>query len=122
MVAQTGVDAVGEALITGVAGESAWRSFPDELRRVLIQNRPAILAELEGQWWLQADAAALAGASVGKRVCHRFDRLVELGRRVGCRHQQDRLPNRGVLVGGGHIIDPAAPEVIAYVEEVLEGR
>lgn len=57
---QAGVDAVGEALITEVAGESAWRSFPDEWRRVVIDNGPAILAELEGEWWLEADAAELA--------------------------------------------------------------
>jgi pimeloyl-ACP methyl ester carboxylesterase len=30
------------------------------------------------------------------------------------------LPNaRKALVGGGHLIDPAAPEVLAFVEEVL---
>ena len=27
---------------------------------------------------------------------------------------------RTALVGGGHLIDPAAPEVLAFVEEVLE--
>jgi esterase len=58
--AQAGVHAVGKALITEVAGESAWRSFPDELRRVVTDNGPAILAELEGEWWLEADAAELA--------------------------------------------------------------
>jgi len=25
------------------------------------------------------------------------------------------------VVGGGHIIDPAAPEVSAFVEDVLDG-
>ena len=30
------------------------------------------------------------------------------------------LPNaRTALVDGGHLIDPAAPEVLAFVEEVL---
>lgn len=37
-----------------------YRSFPDDVRRMLTQNGPAILAELAGEWWLQADAAALA--------------------------------------------------------------
>jgi hypothetical protein len=33
------------------------------------------------------------------------------------------LPNaRTVLVGGGHLIDPAAPGVIAFIEEVLAGK
>ena len=36
----------------------------------------------------------------------------------------DALPNaRTALVGGGHLIDPAAPAVLlAFVEEVLERR
>jgi pimeloyl-ACP methyl ester carboxylesterase len=35
----------------------------------------------------------------------------------------DALPNaRATLVAGGHLIDPAAPEVLAFVEQVLERR
>ena len=33
----------------------------------------------------------------------------------------DVLPNaRTALVAGDHLIDPAAPEVLAFVQEVLE--
>ena len=33
------------------------------------------------------------------------------------------LPNaRTALVSGGHLINPAAPEVIAFIDEVLESR
>lgn len=35
--------------------------------------------------------------------------------------ESDALPNARIsLVGGGHLIDPAAPEVLAFIEEVLE--
>jgi hypothetical protein len=35
----------------------------------------------------------------------------------------DALPDsRTALVAGGHLIDPAAPEVLAFVEEQLERR
>jgi len=35
----------------------------------------------------------------------------------------DALPNaRTALVGGGHLIDPAAPDVVAFIQEVLEGH
>lgn len=35
----------------------------------------------------------------------------------------DVLPNaRAAIVGGGHLIDPAAPEVLGFIEEVLESR
>jgi hypothetical protein len=33
------------------------------------------------------------------------------------------VPNaRMVRVGGGHLVDPAGPEVLAFIEEVLETR
>ena len=33
----------------------------------------------------------------------------------------DALPNaRTALVGGGHLIDPAAPDVVAFIQEALE--
>ena len=44
----------------GGAGTDAWRSPPDEIRQMLTSNGGAILAEIAGEWWLQADAAALA--------------------------------------------------------------
>ena len=35
----------------------------------------------------------------------------------------DALPNaRATLVAGGHLIAPAAPEILGFVEEVLERR
>jgi hypothetical protein len=43
---RAGVDAVGEALIEEILGEGVWPQVPDELRRVLTENGPAILAEL----------------------------------------------------------------------------
>jgi pimeloyl-ACP methyl ester carboxylesterase len=46
VAAENGVDAVYEALIGEILGEGAWASFPDQVRRVLTQNGPALLAEL----------------------------------------------------------------------------
>jgi hypothetical protein len=35
----------------------------------------------------------------------------------------DALPNaRLALIGGGHLIDPAAPEVLTFIEEALQSR
>ncbi len=56
-----GDDAVPEALISEVAGSDAWSAFPDDLRRAIAGNGPAILAELAGEWWLDADAARALG-------------------------------------------------------------
>jgi esterase len=119
VASQAGVEAVGEALITAVAGEEVWRSFPDEWRRVVTENGPAILAELGGEWWLEADTAALATIEQPVLLVAAADSPPEFHEPIDALARA--LPNgRTVLVGGGHIIDPAAPEVLAFIGEVLE--
>jgi esterase len=116
-----GVDAVAEALICEVAGKDSWRSFPDEIRRMLTGNGAAILAELEGEWWLQADAAALATIQQPALLVAAADSPQEFHEPIEA--LAHALPNaRTALVGGGHFIDPAGPEVIAFIEEVLESQ
>ena len=121
VAARDGVDAVAEALIGEVAGKDAWRSFPNAVRRTLAGNGPALLAELAGEWWLEADAAALATIEQPALLVMAADSPPEF-------HQApealaEALPNaRLSRVGGGHLIDPASPEVIAFIEEVLASR
>jgi esterase len=117
VAAQAGVDAVAEALISEVIGEDAWRSFPDELRRMFTHNGPAILAEVEGGE-LQTDAAALATIDRPVLLVAATDSPTEF--REVSEAMADALPNaRTALVGGGHLINPAAPDVLAFIEEVL---
>jgi esterase len=121
VAAQGGVDAVAEALIGEVLGESAWRSFPVELRRMFTQNGPAILAELQGEWWLPGDAAALATIDQPALLVAATDSRPEL--RAPIEALAGALPNARIArVSGGHLIDPAAPEVLAFIEDVLESR
>lgn len=119
VAARKGTDAVGEALITAVAGEGAWRSFPDQWQRVVTQNGPAILAELAGEWWLAADAGALATITQPTLLVAAAESPPEFHESIDV--FAGGLPDvRTELVGGDHIIDPAAPEVIAFVEEALD--
>jgi len=121
VAAQDGVDAVAEALVTEVAGEHAWRSFPDEVRRMLADNGPAILAEIAGEWWLQADAADLATIEQPALLVMAADSPPEFHEAPEA--LADAFPNARISrVGGGHLIDPAGPEVLAFIEEVLRGR
>jgi esterase len=120
VAARDGVRALGQALITEVGGDDAWRSLPDEARRALAGNGPAILAELAGDWWLPADADALTRIAQPVLLVTAADSPPEF-------HQAPAalaaaIPNaRTVKVGGGHLIDPAGPDVLAFVEEVLDG-
>jgi pimeloyl-ACP methyl ester carboxylesterase len=118
VAAEDGVDAVPEALLDEVLGAGGWRSLPEELRRTLAGNGPAMLAELRGEWWLDADAAPLGALTQPTLLVAAAESRPEL------REPTDALarvlPNARVArVGGGHLIDPAAPEVVAFVEEVL---
>jgi pimeloyl-ACP methyl ester carboxylesterase len=117
VAAREGVEAVGEALIRAVAGEDAWRSFAEERRRVVTGNGPAILAELAGEWWLDADAISLAAIEQPALLVAAADSPPEFHEPVQALNAA--LANaRTVLVGGDHIIDPAAPEVLAFIERI----
>jgi esterase len=118
VAAEDGVDAVYEALIGEVLGEGAWASFPDEVRRILTQNGPALLAELGYVEEAMPDAAAFARIEVPALLVAASESPPE--QRDMTEAMAEVLPNaRAVQVAGGHLVDPAAPEVLAFVEDVL---
>jgi esterase len=120
VASQDGVDAVYEALIGEVLGEDAWDSFPDEVRRILMQNGPALLAELGYVDEPMPDAAAFA--TIDKPALLVAASESPPPQREMTEAMAGMLPNaRTALVGGGHLIDPAGPQVLAFIEEVLEG-
>ena len=106
--------AVGEAVLREVFG--AWDELPAVWRDVFTVNGPALLAELRG----------------GERTDN--DRLTELAVpalvvtaeaspepiRRGSEALDRALPGaRSVHVAGGHAIDPAGPDVLAFVAELV---
>lgn len=115
---EAGVDAVGEALVREVAGPDAWGALPDGLRHALTGNGPGILAELGGEWWLPADAAALASVDRPALIVTAADSppVFHEGPAALARLLPDA---RTSVVPGGHLIDPAAPEIRAFITEVL---
>jgi pimeloyl-ACP methyl ester carboxylesterase len=119
LAARDGVDAVYEALVGEVLGQGAWDSFPDEVREILTQNGPALLAELHYVDELMPDAAAFATIDKPALLVAASESPPE--QREMTEAMADALPDaRTALVAGGHLINPAAPEVLAFVEEVLE--
>ena len=121
VAAQEGVDAVYETLIGEVLGEGAWDSFPGQVRRILTENGPALLAELGYVDEVMPDAAAFATIDKPTLLVAASDSPPE--QREMTDAMEGVLPNaRTALVAGGHLIDPAAPEVLAFVQAVLESR
>jgi esterase len=118
--ARDGVAAVGEAMIREALGEGTWPSLPEDLRRIFTQNGAAILAEQQGEY-LNADAAALAAIDQPALLVAAADSVPVL--REVIEVLGEALPgDRTVLVGGGHLIDPADREILAFIEEVLAPR
>ena len=112
-----GVDAVAEALMDEVLGVGAWGSFPDDLRRLFTHNAPAILAEVLGGG-LRTDAAELATITQPVLLVTATDSPPAF------REATDALATalpcaRTATVGGGHLVDPAGPAVLAFIDEVL---
>ena len=115
MAARDGVGAVAAGLIDGVAGNGAWSSLPEAWRRAMTANGPAILAELRGEYWPQADAATLATIAQPALLVAAADSPPEL--REPTEALARVLPNaRLQMVEGGHLIDPADPAILAFVE------
>jgi esterase len=110
-------DAVGDALLRSVLGEAAWKALPQAVRQVFNDNGPAIVAEERGGM-LDVTAEEL-GAIVqptllvaGKDSPPFFAEATEL--------MAAALPLAEVeWIGGGHLVDPAHPAVLAFVDDVL---
>ena len=117
IASQSGVDAIGEALIDEIVGEGAWNSFPDEVRRIFTHNGVAVLADLQGEW-LRPDTDALAAIDQPVLLVGATDSPPEF--RDPNEVMAQALPNaRRAQIAGGHLIDPAAPEVLTFIEEIL---
>ena len=112
-----GVDEVYEALVGEVLGEGAWGSFPEDVRRILTQNGPALLAELGYVDEAMPDAAAFATIDKPTLLVAASDSPPEQ-REMSAAMAQALPDARTALVSGGHLIDPAAPEVLAFIEEL----
>jgi esterase len=117
VVAERGVDAVGEAVLREVFG--AWEQLPEAYRTVFTENGPALLAEVRGGE--RTENALLSELEVPTLVVAADDSPEPL--RHGAEALQRALPSaQRARVGGGHAIDPAGPEVMAFIAEVLEAR
>ena len=121
VAASDGAEAVPEALFERVMGAGVWDSLPEGAQEILSQNGEALLAELEYVDQPNPDAESFA----------RIDQPVLLVAATDSPHEQRAmteamaaaLPDARVeTVEGGHLVNPASTQVLAFVAEVLRGR
>ena len=116
LAARGEVDAIGETLIDAVLGEDAWLEFPDEVQEMWTANSQAILAELQPDE-TKPGVKELATISCPALLVAASDSPPEF--RAATDKLASAMPGaRTVLVRGGHMVDPAAPKVMAFVKEM----
>jgi esterase len=110
------VEAVGEAVLRDVLG--AWEELPAELRAIFMENGQALLAEVRGGERI-TDLADLRRLRVPTLIVSGEDSPAPLQHATAALERA--LPQaRAIRVPGGHAIDPAGPEIVAFVSELIE--
>jgi pimeloyl-ACP methyl ester carboxylesterase len=108
---------LGERFIRTVLGDAAWDRFPAPIRQMFADNGPAILAEVTGGS-LQVDRATLA--SIDKPTLLVAAASSPEAFRQVTDAMATAMPNsRKYTVEGGHLINPADPAVLDFLEELV---
>jgi esterase len=115
-----GPAAASDRLYRIVLGDAAWQGLPEAVRQMVVDNGPAVLAELTGGW-SRPDPAVLARvrqpvlivSAASSPAAFRSANDVLSGMIPGARHE---------LIGGGHLLSPAARVVLDFLEDVLDKR
>jgi pimeloyl-ACP methyl ester carboxylesterase len=111
-------DSVAETLLRAVAGDT-WDALPEPVQDMFTRNGPAIVAELRGGYpdvtW--EDLGAIACPTLLLTGADSPAWFAELSARVA-----RAMPSaQAEVVEGGHLVDPAHPLVLAFVDDVLAG-
>jgi esterase len=109
---------VAETVIGAVAGEDAWSSLPEEAREIFTANGPAIVAELKGGF-PEVGVEQLATIDRPTLLVAAKESLQPGYAEVTSRMAEAMPSARVEWVEGGHLIDPAHPVVLAFLDEVM---
>jgi pimeloyl-ACP methyl ester carboxylesterase len=115
--AEIDVDTVAETVFRRVLGEAGWDGLPEPAKQLFTANGPAIVAEFRGG---DLDVTADQLGSIDRPT------LLLAGRDSGPLFEEvtnlmsAAMPRAKVeWVSGGHLINPAHPAVLAFVDEVI---
>lgn len=107
---------VAEVFIRSLLGDAAWHEMPEALKAMFMDNGPAIVAEMNGGD-LRLATTELARIGQPTLVVGAADSPQAF------RDMTDRIAgaipdSRRALVEGGHLVNPAHPEVFRFLQEI----
>lgn len=117
---------LAQAIFREVLGAAAWESLPAELQRMFAGTVHAVLAEIKGHGMdlsedaLELDEDALAGIRQPTLIVSAED-SIDACRLVNTRLSGALPHTQTVLVPGGHLINPAHPAVLEFVDRIAAG-
>lgn len=117
LAAESDPGTVGETFLRSVLGDSSWEGMPGPVRQIFTDNGPAIAAELRGGV-PELDAEALSSIAVPSLLVAAKESapvFTEPTAKLAAAMPSARLR----WIEGGHLIDPAHPVVLDFLDEVL---
>ena len=118
--ADADASSVGETMLRGVLGDAGWEATPEPVRQVFTANGPAIVAEERGGL-LDVSAEQLASIDRPTLLVGAKDSSPEFAEVTNL--MAEAMPSARVeWVEGGHLINPAHPVVLDFVDELLGRR
>ena len=111
---------MGRTLLTAVVGDEAWDALPEAVRDIFTANGLAIVAEERGGL-LDVTAEQLGAISQPTLTLGGMDSPPAFAKAM--RAAAAAIPSATLeWVEGGHLIDPAHPAVLAFVDGLLPSK
>ncbi|MGD9573596.1 MAG: alpha/beta fold hydrolase [Thermoleophilia bacterium] len=119
-VLAAGPGGAAEALMGIVLGDAGWDDLPDAVRAVMAGNGEALIAEFRGGYLRAApeDLAAIGRPVLLVAAADSPAPFAEATALLAAAMPSARVAR----VAGGHMIDPAHPAILAFIDEVLAPR
>ena len=120
-VAETDMAKVAQTVIAEVAGCDAWMGLPDAVKQILTANGPALIGDLLGGF-PDVTADQLAAVEQPALLVAARDSLQPGFAEIYAAMAAAMPSARVEWVEGGHLVDPAHPVVLSFIEERQAGE
>ena len=118
--AEVDMNTVAETLHRNVLGDASWEAWPEPAKQMFTANGPAIVAELRGG---PLDIGAKQLGSIVQPTLLVAGKDSPLAFAEATTLTAAAMPSAKIeWVEGGHLINPAHPAVLAFIDDVLAAK